>query len=312
MRPPSTVLLLAAALLALPACSLKRLAVNSVANSMTSGGDVFARDDDPELVRDALPFGLKTMESLLETVPRHRGLLLAACEGYTQYAYAFVQMDAEEIEGADYPRASQMKDRALKLFVRARDFGLRGLEVKHPGLARRLTSRPDSAAHALRREDVPLIYWTAAAWGSAINLGKDRPDLTADIGVVKVLIERGLALDEGFDEGALHQAMIVMESLPPAMGGSPERARHHFQRAVELSRGLDPGPYVMLAQSVAVSEQNRAEFKGLLEKALAIDPERHPQTRLSTLLLQRKARSLLDHQDDLFLEPDTTHVEEHR
>jgi predicted anti-sigma-YlaC factor YlaD len=285
------------------------MAVNSVANSIAEGGDVFARDDDPELVRDAVPFGLKTMESLLETVPKHRGLLLAACQGYTQYAYGFLQLDAEEIEPSNYERASQLKERALKLFLRARDFGLRGLEVKHKGLARGLEARPDSAARALRKEDVPLIYWTAAAWGSAINLGKDRPELTADIDAVKALIQRGLVLDEGYDHGALHAAMIVMESLPPAMGGSPRRAHEHFARAVELSGGLTPVPYVTLAQSVSVAAQDRAEFRDLLGKALAIDPERNPHERLEILLLQRKARSLLARQDELFLEPDTTHAE---
>jgi predicted anti-sigma-YlaC factor YlaD len=301
-------LLLAALAVTLPGCSLKRVAVNSVANSIASG-DVFARDDDPELVRDAVPFGLKTMEILLETVPTHRGLLLAACQGYTQYAYGFVQLDAEEIESANYERSSQMKERALKLFLRARDFGMRGLEVKHRGIGARLAARPDSVVRGLKREDVPLIYWTAAAWGSAINLGKDRPDLTADIAAVKALIERGLTLDEGYDGGALHTAMIVMESLPPAMGGSPERARQHFLRAVELSHGLTPVPYVTLAQSVAVAAQDRAEFRDLLGKALAVDPDKKPNERLETLLMQRKARSLLARQDDLFFEPDTTHVE---
>ena len=71
--------------------------------------------------------------------------------------------------------------------------------------------------------------------------------------------------------------MIVMESLPPAMGGSPQRAHQHFQRAVELSGGLTRCPYVTLAQSVSVAAQNRAEFRDLLDKAIAIDPDRDPQ-----------------------------------
>src|SRR5436309_14511496 len=111
--------LLLAILLTTSGCSLKRMAVNSVANSLASGGDVFARDDDPELIRDALPFGLKTMESLLEIVPDHRGLLIAACQGYTQYAYAFVQLDADLVEPTNYEEASRLRDRALKLYVRA-------------------------------------------------------------------------------------------------------------------------------------------------------------------------------------------------
>jgi len=309
MRAPVAFLAL---LMAVPlaGCSLNRMAANSVANTLAAGGDVFGRDDDPELIRDALPFGLKTMESLLEVVPRHTGLLLTTCQAFTQYAYGFVQLDAEMIDQVDYARASEMRDRALKLFVRGRDYGLRGLEVRHRGITRALQSNPDSAARVFRKDEVPLLYWTAAAWGSAINLGKDRPDLTADIGAVRALIARGLQLDELYQEGALHQAMIVIESLPPAMGGSPERAREHFRRAVELSGGADPTPFVTMAQSVSVAAQDRAEFRDLLGRAIAADPDRLPNHRLATLLLQRKARVLLEREDELFLEPDTTSAED--
>jgi predicted anti-sigma-YlaC factor YlaD len=312
MSSPLPRLLLCAILIAGSGCSLKRMAVNSVANSLAEGGDVFARDDDPELVRDALPFGLKTMESLLETVPRHRGLLLTACQGYTQYAYAFVELEAERVEPVNYDEATRLQGRALRLFLRARDFGLRGLEVPHRNFTRRLAARPDSVVRILTRKDVPWIYWTAAAWGSAINVGKDRPDLTADIEVVKALIARGLELDEGYDEGALHEAMIVMEALPPAMGGSPERAQAHYVRAVDLSHGQRATPYVTFAQSVSVARQNRREFRQLLQKALDIDPDKNPSRRLETLLIQRKARMLLSREGDLFLDSDSTSVEDSR
>ena len=309
MRHPS--LRLAALALGLLACgcSLKRMAVNSVANSIAAGGDVYSRDDDPELIRDAVPFGLKTMESLLEVVPDNRNLLLAACQGYTQYAYAFVQLGADTIESTRYDEATRLHDRALKLFVRGRDFGLRALEVKHKGITRQLQSHPETAVRLLVAKEVPLIFWTAASWGSAINLGKDRPDLAADIDAVKALITRGLALDERYERGAFHEAMILMESLPPAMGGSPERARQHFDRAVALSQGTKPGPFVTLAQSVSVASQNRREFRELLAKALAVDPEKNPSDRLQTLLLQSKARALLAREDELFLDADTTSTE---
>jgi tetratricopeptide (TPR) repeat protein len=302
---------LAALALALLACgcSLKRMAVNGVANSIASGGDVFSRDDDPELIRGAVPFGLKTMESLLEVVPKNRNLLLAACQGYTQYAYAFVQLEADTIESTRYDEATRLHDRALKLYLRGRDFGLRALEVKHKGITRQLQAHPDSATRLLKAKEVPLIFWTAASWGSAINLGKDRPELAADIDAVRALIERGLALDERYERGAFHEAMILMESLPPAMGGSPERARKHFDRAVALSQGTKPGPFVTLAQSVSVASQDRREFRELLAKALAVDPEKYPSDRLQTILLQSKARALLAREDELFLDADTTSVE---
>ena len=278
------------------------MAVTSVANSLTSGPDVFGRDDDPELVRDALPFGLKTMESLLEVVPRHPGLLLTLCKGFTQYGYAFIQLDADAAESSDYTRASELRDRARRMFLRARGYGLRGLELDHRDLGTRLRQDPGTAAREIKAKELPMLYWTAAAWGSAINLGKDDPQLLADLGVVRALMERGLALDERYDGGAFHEAMIVLESLPEGMGGSPARARAHFERAVALSSGAKASPYVTLAQSLSVMTQNRAEFQDLLEKALAVDPNRDPNQRLATLILQRRARVLLAHADDLFVD----------
>ncbi len=296
-------LVLPALLGGLSSCSVKKFAANGVANSLTSGPDVFGTEEDPQLVRDAIPFGLKTMESLHLTIPKHRGLLLALCQGFTQYAAAFVQADADEIEPLDYEQASVTRDRALKLFIRARDYGLRGLELEHRGFRKRLLVRPDSAAREIRVKEVPMLYWTAAAWGSAINLGKDRADLLADLGTIRALMRRGLELDEGFDGGAFHEAMIILEALPEDMGGSPERARAHYQRALDLSQGKKVSPHVTLAQTVSVQEQNRREFRALLEKALAIDPDADRSRRLATLVLQRRARLLLSREDDLFLEP---------
>ena len=297
-------LILPAILAGLSSCSVKKVAVNSVANSLTSGPDVFGTDEDPQLVREAIPFGLKTMESLLQTVPRHRGLLLSLCRGFTQYAAAFVQADADAVEAADYARASAMRERALKLFLRARNYGLRGLELDHRGVTKRLQTLPDSAAREIRRKELPMLYWTAAAWGSAINLGKDRADLLADLGAVRALMERGLKLDETFDGGAFHEAMIILEALPKDLGGSPERAREHFRRAVELSKGTKASPYLTLAQTVSVMTQNRREFRELLAQALSVDPDRDPNQRLATLVLQQQARELLKREDDLFIESD--------
>ena len=88
-------MLLLATAIFLPACSLKTMAVKTVANTLSDTGDVFSRDEDPELIRDAVPFALKLYESLLDSVPTHAPLLVATCSGFTQYGYAFVETDAE-------------------------------------------------------------------------------------------------------------------------------------------------------------------------------------------------------------------------
>lgn len=302
--------------LALGSCSIRRYAVRTVANSLTSGPDVYGTDEDPELIRDALPFGLKTMESLLGVVPDHQGLLLTLCKGYTTYAFAYVQSEGDVLVNSDYARSVALHQRALKLDLRARAYGLRGLDARYKGISEQLRLDPAKAAARIQKRDVPMLYWTAAAWGSAISLGKDQPELLADLPAIRALMDRGLQLDESFEGGAMHEAMIVLDALPAAMGGSEANARGHFQRAVALSHDRKPGPYVTLAQSVAVLRQDRREFRSLLEKALTFDPEKDPANRLANIIIGRKAKALLERQDEFFLDdpdstaPDTTKSQE--
>lgn len=299
---------LVAVALILPAiagCSFRKFAANSVGNSLATGPDVFSSDNDPELVRDAVPFGLKTMESLLAVVPNNRNLLLAACRGFTQYAYAFVQGDADDVEASDYARATELRVRARNLFLRARDYGLRDLELGYKGVGAELRANPDAAVKRFKVKDVPTLFWTAAAWGSAISLGKDQADLLADLPTVRALIDRSAQLDEGFEGGSIHEALILLDALPPALGGSPDRARMHFKRAVELSNGRRASPYLTMAQSVSVMTQNRKEFHDLLEQALTIDPARDSTQRLPNIIAQRRAKKLLERENEFFLDDES-------
>jgi len=159
---------------------------------------------------------------------------------------------------------------------------------------------PETVTAKAKRADVPLLYWTAASWGAAIALGLDRPELAIDLPAVRVLGERALALDDGWGKGALHELFITLDSLPEALGGDPANAREHFAKAVELQKGLSPGPYVALAVGVSVPAQDRAEFERLLKDALAVDPDKDPSSRLVTLITQKRARVLLDRGDEWF------------
>src|SRR5687768_16185462 len=124
------VLLLVAALTA--GCSIKKVAINTVGNALAEGNSVYATDEDPDFVREAVPFGLKLVESLLSQSPKHRGMLLTASSGFTGYAYAFVQQDADYIEAEDLDKATTLRNRARRLYLRALDYGFRGLEVDLP------------------------------------------------------------------------------------------------------------------------------------------------------------------------------------
>ena len=277
---------------------LKRKAVGMVAETLASSGDVFTRDDDLELVGDAIPFGLKLYESLLDSAPTNKDLLIATCSNFTQYGVAYLETDALVLGDAQHhDEVVHLNARALKLYLRAKGYCERAMEVRFPGIMQKLPADPVGALAKAGKNDVPLLYWMAASWGSAIALGVDRPDLVIDMPTVRALAERAIALDETWSRGTLHEMFVSLDSLPPALGGNPERARVHFTKAVELQKGLSPGPYVALALGVAVPAQDRAEYEKLLNEALAIDPAKDPSNRLVTLVQQRRASALLDQID---------------
>ncbi len=289
--------------LAAGGCSVRRMAINALGDALASGTSAWAADEDVELIRDATPFALKTIESLLAESPQNRGLLLAAASGFTQYAFAFVHSEADYLEENDLARATAMRRRAVRLYLRARDYGRRGLEEAYPGLSARLLADPAAAVAAARKNDAALLYWTAAAWGAAISLAKDDSELAADVQVVEALARRALALDEEFGEGAIHDFFIAFEGgRPAAAGGSAERARRHFERAVAISGGLRAAPLVSLAESVCVAEQDRAAFEALLQRALEVDLHAAPSQRLANQVAQRRARWLLARGEVLFIE----------
>lgn len=300
MRALPLVLALGAAL----GCSVRRFAVNRLGDALASSGATFASDEDPELVGEALPFALKLIESLLAESPRHRGLLLAAASGFTQYAYAFVQQQADELEDQDLGEARRLHTRARKLYLRARNYGLRGLEVRRPGFEKALRADAKAAVRAASKQDVPLMYWTAVAWGAAISLSKDDPETVADQPLVEALIDRALELDEAFDSGAIHAFLVSYEPSRPGVSAADAagRARKHFERAVELSAGKLASPLVAFAETVSVSRQDKKEFEALLRRALDIDVNARAEWRLANLVSQRRARWLLGRVDQLFVE----------
>ncbi|MEM9291833.1 MAG: TRAP transporter TatT component family protein [Acidobacteriota bacterium] len=277
-----------------------RLAGDALGGLLENLQITLASDEDPELVRAALPLALELSEALVLDDPSSIERRVNACSGFVQYAFAFVETDALLLEVEEPRRARELERRSLRLYLRALDHCQQGLDVLKPGLVAELLANPEAAAQQLGSQDLDLLYWSAAAWGSAIAQGLDRPDLVADLPVVRALVVRGLELDPEYQQGAFHGAAISLAALPETLGGSPEQARFHFQQVVELTGGSSAGPYVTLARTITVAEQNVTEFRQLLEQALAVDPDVVPGRRLENLIAQRQAEALREREEDFF------------
>ena len=133
-------------------CSVRRFAVNKIGDALASGGSTYAEDEDLELVEAALPFGLKLIEGLLAESPKHKGLLVTACEGFTTYSYVYVHDQAGRAAEEDLESARQIRERA-------RRYGIRRLEASHPGISELLAEDPVAALRKMKKKDVPALYW---------------------------------------------------------------------------------------------------------------------------------------------------------
>lgn len=291
-------------LAAAPGCSIKKIAVNKLGNMLASSGSTFTGDDDPELVEAAIPFGLKLYEGLLAEAPNHPGLLLAASQGFAEFSYAFVDAKVDEMREQSLDAANALRERARKLYRRAYRYGMRGLEVRHKGFAKALDDDAAAALKTCAKRDAPQLYWTAAALGLEISLSKDSPEMIAQLTIVEAIIARVTELDERYGDGSVPEFQITLTAARVDLKTEDQlkMMRQQFDRAIELSKGKHAGVYVSFAENDCVMAKNRAEFQSMLEKALAVDIEADRDNRLANLVAQRRARWLLDHINDLFLD----------
>jgi hypothetical protein len=287
---------------------IRKAAINNMSGMMRTDapGNVYTSDDDPELIRAALPFALKTLEMFVKEDPGNPSLRVAAASGFVQYANAFVEGDATG-RSASFEQAQTAKLRAARLYLRGRDYALDGLELAYPGFKKELRTNAKGAAAKLAKKDAPLAFWAGAGWAAAIPCNPSDMALVGELPYAEAIMRRVLELDENYGAGSVHEFFIRFEgSRSEMMGGSPERAKQHFERAVDLSGGLKASPYVAMAETVAVKKQDAAMFKDLLGKALAIDVNAAPDWRLANVLAQDQARRLLARGPELFLDYEET------
>ncbi len=290
----------------LSGCAINRLAMRAVGGMLSSGQDstVFSGEEDPELLGDALPFALKLYEILLDEDPANAPLALTTGKAFISYASAFVQGPADMLSADQYDLQTAMRARAKKLFLRGRGYVFRGLETRRPGfMSAIMTKKPAEALSLAKREDIDYLYWTAAGWLGAFSSDPFDFSLIVTLPRAVALLEQVRAWDDEYGRGSLHEILISFYGSAPAdIGGSEVKARESFTKAVEYSGGGRAGPYVALASAVCVKRQDYAEFKDLLMKALAIDVDEDPSSRLENIVGQQKARWLLDHAPDFFLD----------
>jgi hypothetical protein len=276
----------------LTACSVRHHLLQQAADEIAQQS---VEEEDIGLAREASAFYLKVAEGLLRALPQHVPLAQSVTSGLTQYAYAFLSTEADRVESRSLQQAQGLRERAARLFERAKAQGLRTLTIQVPDLLEPMHPSLSDKPRPLKPEAVGLAYWTAAAWGGQISLSTDSPEVVADLPLAAALAHKAWQVDPLYGDGALASLMGTFELARP--GGSRPRALQYFDQAIQVSHGQNPGVWVAKAEGWAVDQQDRLSFEAWLTKAIEVSAGKRD---LSSQIMRERAQWLLSQADSIF------------
>lgn len=237
--------------------------------------------DDPETVRAGLPTFLLMIEGQLRSNPDDAELLRAAGGLYSAYAGAFVQ---------DPARQARLAERAFEYTSRAA-----GLRREALGTLRDVEQdRFIEIVASIDEGEFEVMFALAQAWMTRIRANPEDLDAVADLPRVQRLLERLSTLDETGGDGSLDMFLGVLLSFREvAMGGDPDPARRHFERALELSERRNLMVLVTYARAFATMTRDESLYRDLLYEVVDADPV-EPGRTLMNVIAQEEASALLD------------------
>jgi hypothetical protein len=150
-----------------------------------------------------------------------------------------------------------------------------------------------SQLRAVERKKIDYLYAYAISWLSYLDATSDDWSAVAELPWVEAALERALELDESYEQGGLHAYVGILNALrPPALGGHPEIAREHFERAIELSAGRDLSTKVEYARRYARMVFDQELHDRLLTEVLAAPTQAEGLTLFNVLAKQEAERLL--------------------
>lgn len=273
------------AALALPGCaSLVSNAASGFADNLSSA---VLNQDDPEIARAAIPSYMVLIDSLIAGDPDSPAMLTAAATLYASYGAVF----------ADEPV------RAKRLTAKARGYGLAAMcQAYDDACAWRDMNYDDFVASlsGVPEKHAELLYTYGFATLAFLRAHSDDWNSLAELPQIEALFGHYLEIAGDDVTAATHTYMGILLTLrPPAMGGKPEEARYHFERAIRLSDGRDLTAKVEFARGYAKLLYERELHDRLLNEVLAADPYADGLT-LGNILAKQDAEALLAEADDYF------------
>jgi predicted anti-sigma-YlaC factor YlaD len=265
---------------------------------------VLLSEEDPEIAAAALPTFIMASEALLEADPKNQDKAVTTASLYVMYANAFVQGPASALPDERFEEKQAAYDRAGALYRRAFRILSAALDRRSPGIVEAAVDGKADLSR-MRKAEVPLLYWTAVSVLAGFGLNPLDFKSAHYLGAAPLFLARAAELDPGWNGGAIYGVYLsYYAGMPSYLGGDPAKAEDAYKKALGYSKGGTASLFVSYASSICVPKEDYAGFKAALEKALAIDPNAAPESRLETVIAQKNARRLLAEADKYFISPE--------
>jgi len=285
-------------------CSIKTIAVRTTGEILKDGMGAFYEEDDLPLAEHALASNLKLIDALIKGDPDNSDLLLLASQAYGGYALGFLETKAETAKLEDrLEDAEKINQRAAKFYLRAKNYALRCFDNSNPFVDLLKSGRVEDMKNYLNLftdESVPYLFWLAYNWANWINLNLTSPQAISQLPKVVAIMEKVLEMDENYYYGGPHLFFGIYQARPKYLGGVPKKAKEHFEKALEITKGKMLLAKVYYAKFYGVQHQQQELFVTLLKDVEAAPDDIFPEQNLTNQIAKKMARQMLKYQEDLF------------
>ena len=274
--------LFAIVLLMLLTTGCMKLALNATSSLIPNLTRAFFEECDLKLAEQSLPAELKLMEGLLKNAPKNKQILTALCMGFTGYAMLFVEEEDPE--------------RASKLYLRARRYGLKAMGMENPNhqvILARLS--------AMDKDQIEPLFWVTMSWNGWINLNLDKPAALGDLTAAQECLKRVMEINPEYFYGSpyiINGSMLA--ARPKILGGDAAKAKEFFTKALAASNGKFFLAQYYYAKYYAVRVQDKELFLNLIDEVEKAPADQLKEACLINSAIKEKMRSLKEMADELF------------
>ena len=242
------------------------------------------KNDDYELVRNAMPAGILQLESFLEISPDNEDILVRTAEAYNSFAFAFVE--------------DRDKTRAIKLYQKSKDLALRALQWNKSFCLdyQQPVEKLKAALKKFKKKyQVPALFYLCSSWLKILILNPQSNTMPTELSQIEAILDRILKIDETYHYGAVHALFgCFYAARPSQLGGNPEMAKFHFDEAFDISGSRYLLWKFLYAKYYAVQAKDKDLFISTLNDIISAPDTILKEAVFPNQIAKRKAKALLD------------------